>query len=241
MAGKPFNIFDVQLDEMLWILSLEGGNMNDYDLFRARWSDGVAPGQAYYDGIGITLGSEVAYDDCDIGHEGGHFINDRWSRDNSPGGTHFLGDNNQDPRLSWGEGIASYYPAMTREYVGGDPQPNLYVRTTGAPGSGNLSFTYDVENPTGTWFGPANEVIITAVVYDTNDGVDTPDDDPGVDDDALDVAYAETWEVMTRQSPHGGRFLGRLVRSVDQQRVRAGDDRHLPGVPDRVLRGRPRG
>jgi len=204
LPGKPFNIFDIQLDEMTWVLELQGGNMGDYDLFRARWADGIAPGQAYFNGTGITLGSEVAYDDCDIGHEGGHFVNDRWSRDNNPGGTHYLGDNNQDPRLSWGEGIASYYPSMTRELLGRDPAPNLYVRTTGAPGPGNLSFTYDIESPPGTYYGPANEVVITSVVYDINDGVDTPDDDPGIDDDALDLPYAEPWEVLTDYLPSNG-------------------------------------
>jgi len=194
--GKPFNIFDIELDEMMWVMEVHGGNMGSYDLFRARWSDGVAPGQAYFDGTGMTIGSEIAYDDSDIGHEGGHFINSRWSSSNSPGGQHFLGDNNQDPRLSWGEGIATYYPCMTRELLGRDPAPNLYVRTTGAPGAGNLQFTYDVERPPGTYYGPANEVVVTCLVYDINDGIDTPDYTPGIDDDDIDLPYGETWEVL---------------------------------------------
>jgi hypothetical protein len=194
--GKPFNIFDVQLYEMEWLKERVGGNPGTYPIFRGRWADGMAPNQAYYDGTGITIGSEAAYDDSDIGHEGGHFINHRWSNDDSPGGTHYLGDNNQDPRLSWGEGIATYYPCAAREYLGLDPAPHLYVRTTGAPGAGNLQFAYDIESPPGGYFGPANEVIITCLLWETTDGEDTQDDTPGVDDDDLNVDYEETWEVF---------------------------------------------
>ncbi len=199
--GKPFNIFDVQLDEMEWVYERVGGNPGTYPIFRGRWADGVAPNQAYYDGTGITMGSESAYDDCDIGHEGGHFINHHWSRDDNPGGTHYLGDNNQDPRLSWAEGIPTYYHCSTREYLGLDPAPHLYVRTTGAPGPGNLQFNYDVETPNPGWFGPANEVIITSILWEVSDGTDTPDDSPGVDDDDLNLAYDENWEVFEEYFP----------------------------------------
>jgi hypothetical protein len=40
-------------------------------------------------------------------------------------------------------------------------------------------------------------VIISSALYDINDGEDTQDNTPGVDDDQLDLAYAEVWEVFT--------------------------------------------
>jgi hypothetical protein len=39
-----------------------------------------------------------------IGHEHGHFMSGNYSKDNNPGGTHFIGDSHQDLRLSWSEG-----------------------------------------------------------------------------------------------------------------------------------------
>ncbi len=202
--GKPFNIFDAQLNEMTWVKAVEGGNPNDYPIFKARWKDGMAPGQAYYDGAGISIGSELAYDDCVILHEGGHFTNAHWSRDNNPGGSHYLGDNNQDPRLSYGEGIATWYACVTREYTGVNPAPHLYINTTGAPGAGNLSFSYDVENPSGSWYGPADEVVVTSLIWDIVDGEDTNDDDPGVDDDSLNLPYSEVWDVLAGYLPTYG-------------------------------------
>jgi hypothetical protein len=201
--GKPFNIFDVQLDETAWIMEMIGGNPNNYREFQARWRDGANIGQAFYDGIGISIGGELPYDDTVIGHEGGHFMNDTWSRDDNPGGSHFLGDNNQDPRLSYGEGVATWYASVSRDLLGTNPAPHLYINTTGGEGPGNLSFSYEIEAPSGGWFGPANEVIVTSALWDIVDGTDTIDDTPGVDDDLLDIADAEVWEVFVDYLPLG--------------------------------------
>jgi hypothetical protein len=195
--GKPFNIFDVQLDEMGWVMEMVGGNPGTYPEFQARWRDGANIGQAFYDGIGISIGGELPYDDTVIGHEGGHFINSKWSNDDNPGGSHFLGDNNQDPRLSYGEGVATWYTSVTREFFGIGPAPHLYINTTGGEGPGNLSFSYDLEGPSVLSFGPASELAVQAVIWDITDGADTPDDSPGVDDDPLDLPYSEVWEVFT--------------------------------------------
>ncbi len=195
--GKPFNIFDVQLNEMVWLQTLLGGNPNGYDLFRARWKEGANNGQAYYDGFGISIGGELPYDDTVIGHEGGHFINHHWSNDDNPGGTHYLGDNNQDPRLSYGEGVATWYASSSREYLGVNPAPHLYINTTGGEGQGNLSFSYDLEGPSVASYGPASELTVQAVIWDITDGTDTQDDSPGTDDDPLNLPYADVFEVFT--------------------------------------------
>ena len=55
------------------------------------------------------------YDDDIILHEFAHYFSHVWSRDNSPGGRH-IGDP-VDPRLAWGEGLATGLSAMIR----GDP------------------------------------------------------------------------------------------------------------------------
>jgi hypothetical protein len=53
------------------------------------------------------------YDDAVIAHEYAHMLAAKYSRDDSPGGPHILGDM-LDPRLSWSEGWANFFSSAVR-------------------------------------------------------------------------------------------------------------------------------
>ncbi len=201
--GEPFNIFDCLVNEMSMVNTMTGVNPGEYSKMRARFTHGENSGQAYYNGI-VHIGAEFPYDDGVVLHEGGHFTNDHWSNDNNPGGTHYVGDVNQDPRLSYGEGIASYWHSATATMYGLNPSGHLEVQTTGAPGAGHLSFYVEYEQPNWGSYGPACEIAITAVLYDILDNETWEDFTPGVgeDFDALSLSYAHTWNITENYIPN---------------------------------------
>jgi hypothetical protein len=53
------------------------------------------------------------YDDAVIAHEYGHMLAAKYSRDDSPGGPHSLGDR-LDPRVAWSEGWANFFSSAVR-------------------------------------------------------------------------------------------------------------------------------
>lgn len=194
--GEPFNIFDCLVNQMAMVNTMTGDNPDAYPIMRARFTHNTHSGQAYYTGI-IHIGAEFPYDDGVVMHEGGHFVNDHWSDDDNPGGTHYVGDVNQDPRLSYGEGIASYWHSSTAALFGLNPPANLEIQTTGAPGPGHLSFYMEYEQPNWGYYGPAGEGTITAVLYDILDNETWPDFTPGVGEsfDALSLSFDHTWYI----------------------------------------------
>jgi len=108
------------------------------------------------------------FDDHLVLHEWTHHFDDTFSRSDSIGGSHFLGES-LDLRLAFGEGFAHALAAIALE----EPQ---YCDTGAIPG-GAGSFGFNTEtNNSGTqgWF---NELSIATLVYDlwdTNpDGTDT--------------------------------------------------------------------
>jgi hypothetical protein len=85
-------------------------------------------------------------------HETGHWFDDVFSQTDNPGGAHFIGDNNANILLAYGEGAATYHCAKVREWRalthGTDQLVSLYADLqippdVGTPGG--LSFSYDFE------------------------------------------------------------------------------------------------
>jgi hypothetical protein len=147
-------------------------------------------------------------------HETGHWYDDVFSRSDNPGGAHFIGDNDANVRLAYGEGAATYHCAKVREWrasrlgPGGQPVDrlvSLYADLTVPPPvgtPGGLSFAYDFETgnfaDTGAPIGQrgsANETNVTSALWDMMDGPSTPDATPGVDDEALEAGDDQGWDI----------------------------------------------
>jgi hypothetical protein len=71
----------------------------------------VASNTAYILGDRDTDSDE--YDDAVIAHEYAHMMATKYSRDDSPGGIHILGDM-LDPRVAWSEGWANFFSSAVR-------------------------------------------------------------------------------------------------------------------------------
>ena len=141
------------------------------------------------------------YNDTVILHETGHYAYQLNSANDNPGGTHHLTDCNQDIRLAYDEGRATWFGQSVRRYFG-LPRPDLYVKTTGAPGPGNLDFYFNVETETPYYCdGAASEVAVYAALWDINDGAATGDGTPGVDDDTLTRPDTDNWDVDKNYMP----------------------------------------
>ncbi len=127
-------------------------------------SDGIANPSLFL--LGDANVDTEEFDDHVVLHEWGHYFEDNFSRSDSPGGHHALGER-IDARLAVGEGWASALAAMALD----DP---LYCDTGPAAANGGSSFNAESGNfGVQGWF---NEISIVTFIYDlwdTNiDGTD---------------------------------------------------------------------
>jgi hypothetical protein len=203
-GGEPFNCYDVTLNGQNHVASLYGAWPSQAIV--VFWQAGSADGTYYRDSDNtVHLLGDEGYDDTVIAHEHGHFVAKKFSKDQNPGGTHFIGDNNQDLRLSWSEGYATYWGSTVRRQLGlASPNPTFYIDTTGLPGTGNLDFSYELETPSVSAVGSASEISVQAVLWDIVDTPATGDLTPGVDDDLIvDATDADIWNITRNYLPQG--------------------------------------
>ncbi|MBI4745207.1 MAG: hypothetical protein HY786_01335 [Deltaproteobacteria bacterium] len=158
-AAGAFNILDVFTSGAQFIYSLSGSNPPALTAF---WQN---PKGTYYcsgydpswcaggEGIYVINGSDSdEYDDDVLWHEYGHFIASKYSKDDSPGGAHYLTSNDLDLRLSWSEGWGDFLPGALKAWLkdtspsllSAEPamEPSVYVDTSGASG-----WYFDFGNP----------------------------------------------------------------------------------------------
>jgi len=206
-GGEAFNLYDVALDGADFIASLEGGVRPPVPV-RIRFSRDVSPNVGYYDG-NINIGGNFGYDDTILLHEMGHYIQNRYGNfSDNPGGTHYIGDSAQDPRLSFGEGWPTFWGSNVRDWRGIN-QPQVYLTSTGDSTTGVINFSYDLETYTGC-YGAACEVAVQCSLWDMTDGDATPDRTPGVDDEPgyqMDRPFGDTWtfvRTFLSQPPFSG-------------------------------------
>ena len=215
-VAQAFNILDCAVDGYDWLSQPQV--LNRYptapEYIIIRWSTTNNFSGSYYSGQFINVSSPVGGDtdgwsDTVILHEFGHYVADMFHQDDNTGGQHFLGDSFQDPRLSYGEGYATYFCAETRErralVNGTDAHVSLYADLAMPPPvgmPGNLEFSYDFETGllgNGTslgQIGQANETNITSAMWDLHDGNGSPDESAGADDDAIDGTGSDVWDVL---------------------------------------------
>lgn len=134
------------------------------------------PGYAYscgscYGQQRILLGGSPEdpdeFDDDIILHEIGHFISAVWSRDDSPGGRH-VGDP-IDPRLAWGEGLATAISSMVRQSGDYVDFRESYVRYFDIEGASDERF---YGTTTGQIDGPVSEYLVASLLYDIFSGAE---------------------------------------------------------------------
>jgi len=107
------------------------------------------------------------FDDSVILHEYAHMLAARFSRDDSPGGLHILGDM-LDPRLAWSEGWANFFSSAVRG-------SSIYIDSK-APGQ---AIRYDLEedSPANDRPGYYSEASVGGLLWDllddNQDNVDT--------------------------------------------------------------------
>ena len=203
-VGKAFNIWDVLVDGIEFVSSspVQGGLPNES--LTAIWRETHSRNSSFFQSAPnkyIYVGSIAPWNDTVIAHEFGHFIDALYSKSDSPGGPHFLGDDQQDIRLSWAEGLATFLGSSIRKFKG-YPRPDIYVSTDGT----NLSFSYELESLTGdsvmaSTTGSTNETAVSAALWDIIDGRQTGDATAGTDDDPLERPFAEVWRDLTQYMP----------------------------------------
>ena len=184
-GGEAFNLYDAALDGTAFLNFIRGGEaptpllMIVFNATNANLS--------FYDGTAINQANNAGYDDTVMLHEMGHYVVDHFSASMNPGGTHHLSDCNQDLRLAFDEGFGTYFGNSVRRFMG-YPNSNIYVRTTGQAGPGNLQFSFDVESQEPfVCFGSTSETSVYAALWDIGDGPSTTDDTPGSD---------ESWDLL---------------------------------------------
>ncbi len=214
--AQAFTILDCAVDLWDWLSQPQVLNRfpNTSESLLIRWSTTSNLGGSYYTGTFINISSPVSGDtdgwsDTVVLHECGHYVAHRFHQDDNTGGSHFIGDNFQDPRLSYGEGYATYLCAEVRErravVNGSDAHVSLYADlamppAVGIPGA--LEFSYDFEvgafgNGTSLGqIGQANETNVTSALWDLIDGAATPDESTGSDDDTIDDTGSDVWDVL---------------------------------------------
>ena len=200
-AGGVFNILDVFLEGASFTQALVG----DFPPpVTAIWSPGSCDG-TYFDPLGHSIrilgGCEAdsdEYDDTVLLHEYAHFLAAQYSRDDSPGGVHFLDDHSQDIRLSWSEGWGNFFPAAVRE----DP---LYVDTVG--NVANIAFEIEELTSPMTELSllgeravyTTNEVSVAAMLWDIFD--ESPQERPGGEEDGVSAGMGPIWDVFLNYLP----------------------------------------
>lgn len=178
-AAGAFNILDVFTSAGQFVYSLSGGYP---PALTAYWQVGSSYGTYYcasYDayscpnnGGGIYVlnsnGDTDEYDDDVMWHEYGHFVAAKYSKDDSPGGVHYISTNDLDLRLSWSEGWGDFFPAAVKAWLGAS-MPSLLSTALSAPvyvdTSGSSASSFNFGNPVGPeYFYASNEAAVAKVL-----------------------------------------------------------------------------
>src|SRR5215813_13320099 len=122
------------------------------------------------------------FDDAVILHEYAHLLAVKFSRDDSPGGNHMLGDM-LDPRVAWSEGWANFFSSVVRN----DP---IWRDSRGPNGQNILRYELKTKVPIGARPGYWSEASVDTILWDLYD-----DHDDGADD--VQYPFAEIWNAFT--------------------------------------------
>lgn len=181
-VAAPFAILDTIYSAIQFVAAEDASaNFPPLDAFWSADNKAASPTDidagdlptSFYNGqsqlflLGMDGGDTEEFDDHVITHEWSHYFEDNFSRSDSIGGSHFIGRDLLDKRVSFGEGFADAMSAMTLN----DP---LYCDTSGF--RNQSGFGVNMENSNTNNDGWFDEVSVFEIIYDlwdtNNDGVD---------------------------------------------------------------------
>ena len=131
-AVGAFNILDVYINSTQLISSLSTQHL---PTLKTYWKPSSSAYGTYFcsrttsrsacpNGKGIYLlggtkdgGDTDEFDDDVLMHEYGHFIESFLGVQDSPGGSHYLTDNDSDLRLAWSEGWGGFFPSAVKSWL----------------------------------------------------------------------------------------------------------------------------
>jgi hypothetical protein len=147
------------------------------------------------------------FDDSVIAHEYGHLLATRFSRDDSPGAAHGMGDM-LDPRVAWSEGWANFFSSAVRN--------DAAFRDSMGPNGVNI-LKYDLEDniPAGDRPGYWSEASIDGLLWDLFDDRVDPADEVQYPFSAIWGAFADLRNDRFVYFPYFlERFLARAPQSA---------------------------
>jgi hypothetical protein len=199
-AGGAFNVLDVLTDGILYLKGLVATNP---PLLTAFWQTNSCDG-TYFDSSDNSIhllgggscppdsfgnpgpfGDTDEYDDDIILHEFGHFVASSFSRDDSPGGRHTLGDNTEDIRLAWSEGWAHFLSSAIR---GVSSQTDTVLSTASS---------FEIEGPSplaSSTIYTTSEVSVATFLWDIFDSANEAFD-------GLSLNITPIWDVLNGYLP----------------------------------------
>src|SRR6185436_4366677 len=120
------------------------------------------------------------FDDSVLLHEYAHLLAAKFSRDDSNGGTHLLGDS-LDPRIAWSEGWADFFSSAARG-------SSIYRDSKGP----NNVLRMDLEDnvPIGDHPGYSSEASVAGLLWDLFD-------ENADKDDTAQFPFASIWNAFT--------------------------------------------
>jgi len=201
-SGEAFNVFDAAVHAIEYFHALSGEYPGPAWDLTLLWSDGAGESSCWYDDVyrQVILADDAGYDDSIILHETGHYVQSAFALCQSPGGAHYVTDMNQDARLAFSEGWATYFSAAVRLYHG-EPGAQVFTRTTGGSGAGQLDYSFELEGPSLPVLGSFNELAVSACLWDL---VDTARHESGhmlLDDDEVGGQDLRVWGVLSGELP----------------------------------------
>lgn len=168
-ADGAFNILDVFISGSQFVQSLSGTYPSTLKVY---WEKDGDIGTWYCTGyiqsycshgegiyvLGGGNGDTDEFDDDVLWHEFSHFVTQKFSRNDSQGGEHFLTDNDLDLRLAWAEGWGDFFPGAVKTLLN-STDPSLlststwmmplsnYVDTFGTGDQAPASISIDMADP----------------------------------------------------------------------------------------------
>lgn len=197
-GGEAFNVFDLAVHGADYVKAMTGSRPGSKQLLTIRWAANAGVTVSSTSGYTVTLRDSGGYDDTVILHEWAHYAMNIHSKSSNPGGIHALSDCNEDLRLAFDEGRATYLGNAVVRRFGLGPA-SVYVRTSGASGPGGATNWFDLEDEIQyACDGATSEVTVARSLWDVGDGPSTPDFTPGIEEthDVLALPDVEVWQVF---------------------------------------------